>query len=115
MKKLISYLGCVMVAVSCVAADSTFTVDAARPVGKVSPRLYGLMTEEINHSYDGGLYAELIANRAFLDATNTPSHWSTVSGSGADATIALDSANPYNDKLTASLRLTVTHAARNQP
>ena len=25
------------------------------------------MTEEINHSYDGGLYAELIRNRAFLD------------------------------------------------
>ena len=24
----------------------------------VSPMLYGLMTEEINHSYDGGLYAE---------------------------------------------------------
>ena len=29
----------------------------------VSPRLYGLMTEEINHCYDGGLYAELIRNR----------------------------------------------------
>jgi len=24
-----------------------------------------LMTEEINHSYDGGLYAELIRNRIF--------------------------------------------------
>ena len=25
------------------------------------------MTEEINHAYDGGLYAELVRNRAFLD------------------------------------------------
>ena len=23
------------------------------------------MTEEINHSYDGGLYAELVSNRTF--------------------------------------------------
>ena len=29
------------------------------------------MTEEINHSYDGGLYAELIQNRAFLDDATT--------------------------------------------
>ena len=27
--------------------------------------LYGLMTEEINFSYEGGLYGELIRNRAF--------------------------------------------------
>ena len=36
-----------------------------KPVAKVSPMLYGLMTEEINYSYDGGLYAELIQNRTF--------------------------------------------------
>jgi alpha-N-arabinofuranosidase len=48
-------------------------------IGKVvSPTLYGLMTEEINHSYDGGLYAELIRNRAFLDNSRQPSHWSPV-------------------------------------
>ena len=34
----------------------------------VSPMLYGLMTEEINHAYDGGLYAELIRNRIFKDS-----------------------------------------------
>ena len=31
----------------------------------MSPTLYGLMTEEINYSYDGGLYAELVRNRTF--------------------------------------------------
>lgn len=30
-----------------------------------SPYLYGLMHEDINHSGDGGIYAEMIANRAF--------------------------------------------------
>ena len=33
----------------------------------VSPTLYGLMTEEINYSYDGGLYAEMVRNRTFQD------------------------------------------------
>lgn len=30
-----------------------------------SPYLYGIMHEDINHSGDGGIYAEMIANRAF--------------------------------------------------
>ena len=92
------------------AADPKFTVDASRSAGNVSPRLYGLMTEEINHSYDGGLYAELIQNRAFQDDASTPVHWSAVSGGQSAATIALDPANSLNGKLTASLRVTVTKA-----
>ena len=47
------------------AADATLNIDASVPVAKVNPHLYGLMTEEINHSYDGGLYAELVQNRAY--------------------------------------------------
>ncbi len=42
----------------------------------VSPMLYGLMTEEINHSYDGGLYAELLRNRIFKDSKTSPEGWS---------------------------------------
>src|SRR4051794_20745668 len=49
------------------ASGPKFMVDAARSAGAVSPKLDGLMTEEINHSSDGGLYAELIRNRVFLD------------------------------------------------
>src|SRR5215831_1030657 len=79
-------------------ASPTFTVDASHPVGKVSPRLYGLMTEEINHAYDGGLYAELIHNRAFLDDARTPVHWSVLKDEDSAAAIALDPTNPYNDK-----------------
>ena len=40
------------------------------------------MTEEINHSYDGGLYGELIQNRAFKDDANSPVHWSLVQDGG---------------------------------
>jgi alpha-L-arabinofuranosidase len=100
--------------VSCLAVEPTITVDASRSAGEASPRLYGLMTEEINHSYDGGLYAELIQNRAFLDNSKTPVHWSVVGDNGA-ATLALDPANSFNDKLTTSLRLAVTKADPQHP
>jgi len=93
------------------AAAPTITVDATSPTGKVSPRFFGLMTEEINHAYDGGLYAELVRNRAFLDDAASPVHWSLVQGDGAAATIALDRGEPLNEHIAASLRLDVTQAS----
>lgn len=114
MKRLV-FLLVPVAAISCLAASPSFTVDAGQPAGKVSPRLYGLMTEEINHSYDGGLYAELIRNRAFLDDSNRLVHWSVVNANGGAATIALDTTNPFNDKLTTSLRMTVTQADKKNP
>ena len=47
------------------AGTATVTVDAGQPGPKLNPRMYGIFLEEINHGVDGGLYAELIANRAF--------------------------------------------------
>ncbi|MDQ1693608.1 MAG: alpha-L-arabinofuranosidase, partial [Acidobacteriaceae bacterium] len=55
--------------------QATLEVDVQKPIAKVSPTLYGLMTEEINHSYDGGLYPELITNRAFMDDSYGPHGW----------------------------------------
>jgi alpha-N-arabinofuranosidase len=91
-------------AASVLAQDNSLTIEAGRSAGKVSPLHFGLMTEEINHSYDGGLYAELVQNRAFLDA-QTPAHWSVIQPAGSAATIALDHASPLNSILTNSLRL----------
>jgi len=39
------------------AAAPRIAIDLSAPAGQVSPLLYGLMTEEINHGYDGGMYA----------------------------------------------------------
>ncbi len=110
MKKFTTLLAYAVAATSSFAANPTFTVDATHSAGNVSPTLYGLMTEEINHSYDGGLYAELIQNRAFLDHPTKPVHWAVVNDGDSAATITLDPANPCNDKLTTSLRLTVMQA-----
>ena len=56
-----------LLAASVLSAQSatSLAIDLSRPKSPVSPTLYGLMTEEINYSYDGGLYAELVRNRDF--------------------------------------------------
>ena len=93
------------------AAEPTIVIDASASSGKVSPLFYGLMTEEINHSYDGGLYAELIRNRAFLDDAASPAHWSAVTGDGAAAVIAVDKTQPLNGAVATCLRVEVTQAS----
>src|SRR4051812_2986436 len=100
-----------VVATSPRADGPTIAIDAASPAGNVSRLFYGLMTEEINHAYDGGLYAELVRNRAFLDDASTPAHWSLVQGDGAAATMALDPKEPLNTSIGTSLRLDVTQAS----
>src|SRR5262245_31856776 len=60
------------------AQTPKLTLDLTKPGANVSPMLYGLMTEEINHSYDAGLYAELIRNRIFKDNPSVPEGWSLV-------------------------------------
>ena len=66
------------------------TVAVDRPGIRISPVFYGLMTEEINHSYDGGLYGELIQNRSFRDNPQSPRHWSVVAEGGGVATTMLE-------------------------
>lgn len=66
---------------SAIAAQGqvTLNVDVNHPGIKVSPNLYGIFFEDINHAADGGLYAELIRNRSFEDNVKQPDSWS-VSG-----------------------------------
>jgi alpha-L-arabinofuranosidase len=91
----------------------TVEVDQTGPA--ISPLLYGLMFEDINHSGDGGLYAELIRNRTFQDNPNAPDYWSVVSSSGASGSIALDTSNPANTvALTTSLKLQITSVGAGQ-
>ena len=48
-------------------AQVTIDIDALERGPKVSPMLYGIFYEDINHAADGGIYAELIRNRSFED------------------------------------------------
>ncbi|WP_255486653.1 alpha-L-arabinofuranosidase C-terminal domain-containing protein [Mucilaginibacter sp. SP1R1] len=93
------------------AQDVKLTLDLSKPKADVSPRLYGLMTEEINHSYDGGLYAELIQNRIFKDDAKTPVSWSVWAGKDGKGTISLDNKNAINEALTVCLKLEVENGS----
>ncbi len=86
---------------------------------EVSPRLYGLMTEEINFSYDGGLYSQLVRNPSFRDGykylrqnelnqrfgdveLRTNKYWwlrdSTAAVADIDRTVPVNAANPWTLK-----------------
>ena len=45
--------------------EEILTVDPETVIHEISPTLYGLFFEDINHGADGGLYAELLRNRSF--------------------------------------------------
>ena len=90
---------------------STLAINAGQITAQVSPTFSGMMTEEINHSYDGGLYGELIQNRAFKDDPGLPVHWSLVQADGATADMNLDFTNALNQELPNSLRLNATSAS----
>jgi len=72
------------------AAPVHLTIDPSDIVTPVSPTLYGLMTEEINHAFDGGLYAELLQNRTFRASWEGVQHWTLVRDGDASASMQSD-------------------------
>jgi alpha-L-arabinofuranosidase len=89
------------------AQTAHIEIDAAAQGTPISPILYGIFFEEINHAGDGGLYAELVRNRSFEDA-DTPQAW-TLLGDGAK--MAIDTANPLNPRNPRSLRWEIAGSA----
>jgi alpha-L-arabinofuranosidase len=98
------------------APTATLEIDLGKPGHAIPASFYGLMTEEINYSYDGGLYAELVRNRTFQDAPaghtdrdprpalgRVPPHWSVVGAAQA----ATNDLAPVNDALPVNLRLSL--------
>ena len=43
-------------------------IRADQVTAHMPPTFHGLMTEEINYAFEGGLYAEMVRNRSFEDA-----------------------------------------------
>ena len=99
------------------AAPARLEINLGQPGPRIPASFNGLMTEEINYSYDGGLFAELVRNRTFQDPPAAltgrdpklpigvvPPHWSVV---GA-ATAATNRIDPVNAALPINLRLTLS-------
>jgi alpha-L-arabinofuranosidase len=108
-------------------------IQADKVMAKLPPTFYGLMTEEINYSYEGGLYGELIRNRSFkadainevikpenydpaknypvkIAVGNTPKFWQAI-----NAEIALDTNTVLNAALNVSLRVDTSNASKETP
>jgi alpha-N-arabinofuranosidase len=102
----------------CVAQTpvAKLSIELNKPVHAVSPTLYGLMTEEINYSYDGGLYAEMVRNRTFQDhGFGGVAHWNVEHMGTSDAAIAVDQNEGPSAALPHSMELTVKQADAANP
>ncbi|MGD0858581.1 MAG: alpha-L-arabinofuranosidase C-terminal domain-containing protein [Terracidiphilus sp.] len=95
---------------SLIAQAPSLSIQVDRPTAKVSPMLYGLMTEEINFSYDGGLYAELVRDRAIGHGWGALQHWTLVEHGNSAAKIAVDETTGPSAALPRSLKVSVTSA-----
>jgi alpha-L-arabinofuranosidase len=139
MKTLAACLAMAMVwsTLSCQRAekkpDATIGIDVTSPGLPMSPTMYGIFFEDINHAADGGLYAELIQNRDFEynrvpeemhwkdDSTIVNENgwtekyrkpedlfaWSLIEEGGASCRISLERMNPLNPTNSQSLRMEV--------
>jgi alpha-L-arabinofuranosidase len=136
-RHLIGLAFAAVLAAAQVLAESatTLRVDARAPRTAVSPSLYGIFFEEINHAGEGGLYAEMVLNRDF-EMTTLPKGaqwagnllrtearwqerkwfgnelwgWKLVTEDGAKGAIKLVADAPLNDRNPHSLRLSVREA-----
>ncbi len=125
-------LSALILSTTLVAAEplGTIHVDGGADGVVVSPQMYGLFFEEINHSGDGGLYAELVRNRGLEDTQVpqgmkvengrliTPNGWRqrfrhdgpmpgwSLAGEGSGS-FELDDQRPLNEATPHSLRLKI--------
>jgi alpha-N-arabinofuranosidase len=97
------------------AQAPSFTIQADHPTATVSPTLYGLMTEEINYSYDGGIYGELVRDRVIGRGFGSLTHWPVVARGDAQVNISSDETTGPSATLARSLRVTVSRATTNSP
>ena len=80
MKKTTLILSALMAASTAIDAQVKINVGSPQGAKDVSPMLYGIFFEDINHAADGGLYAELVSNRSFEDNDANPDNWTATGG-----------------------------------
>ena len=97
------------------AQSPSLAIQVYHPTAKVSPTLYGLMTEEINFSYDGGLYAELVRDRTIGTDWQALAHWTLVARGNSVADVSVDQATGPSAALPRSLKVSVTSATEAAP
>ena len=111
----IALLSCFAPVPASICQQPTLTIHVDQPVAKVSPTLYGLMTEEINFSYDGGLYGELIRDRTVGPGRRPLFHWTQVARGNSMVDISVDDHSGPSEALPRSMKVSVTAATETAP
>ncbi len=86
---------------------ATVTIQANQPAASLASNLFGIFFEEISMAGDGGIYAELVRNRSFEDAS-TPTQWALVTNGVAAGTYAIDTSMPLSSSNQQCLKLAKT-------
>jgi alpha-L-arabinofuranosidase len=89
------------------AGTGSIDVSENQPGPAINSTQLGAFLEEINHSGDGGIYAELVRNRDLKESTTSPVYYNSVADGGASASISLDTSQPFNTANPVSLKLSV--------
>jgi alpha-N-arabinofuranosidase len=117
-----SQISSLAIAVCVALSTSMFGQEAAslaiqidHPIARVSPMFNGLMTEEINFSYDGGLYGELIRDRVVGPGRRPLFHWTMVARGDSMVNISVDDHTGPSEALTRSYKVSVTAASESAP
>jgi alpha-N-arabinofuranosidase len=97
------------------AQSPSLSIQVDHPTAKVNPMFNGLMTEEINFSYDGGLYAELIRDRAIGTGWGALFYWNSVARGESVANVSLDEETGPSSALPRSIKVKVSAASDAAP
>lgn len=92
------------------AQTATMEIDSSAQGTPVSPVLWGIFFEEINHAGDGGIYAELVRNRSFEDAP-TPQAWTLAGRDAGKSRIEVENSAPLNVRNPHYLRWDIEEGA----
>ena len=112
---LAAILGALALPAVLAAQAPSLTIHVDQPTAKVSPMLYGLMTEEINYSYDGGIYAELVRDRAIGQGFGAMFHWTMVARGNSQVNVSADQNTGPGSALGRSIKVSVTAATATSP
>ncbi len=83
-----------------------------QPGHTIPETLYGIFFEDINYAADGGLYAELIANRGFDWQTRNLEAWEKDYRGGGAARLSRQAGFPLHPNTAQYLRIEVLHPGR---
>ena len=112
---VLALLVALMLSVRLLAQSPSLAIQVDHPTAKVSPTLYGLMTEEINFSYDGGLYAELVRDRTIGSDWQSLAHWTLVARGNSVADVSVDKTTGPSVALPRSFKVSVTSTTEAAP